>query len=100
MSKIDELITALNESKKESCAGKILKALAVVGIIAAIVGAAYAIYRYLSPEYLEDDDEFEDDFEDDFDDFFEDEDEYIEEEPAAEEKEEAPAEEAEEKPAE
>ena len=34
---------------------------------------AYAVYRYLKPDYLED---FEDDFDDDFDDdFFEDEDE-------------------------
>ena len=34
---------------------------------------AYAVYRYLTPDYLED---FEDDFDDDFDDdFFEDEEE-------------------------
>ena len=37
-----------------------------------VAAIAYAVYRYLTPDYLED---FEDDFDDDFeDDFFEDED--------------------------
>ena len=43
----------------------------VIGAVAAVAAIAYAVYRYLIPDYLED---FEDDFDDDFeDDFFEDE---------------------------
>ena len=39
--------------------------------VLAIIGAVAAVYRYMTPDYLED---FEDDFDDDFeDDFFEDE---------------------------
>ena len=37
-----------------------------------VAGIAYAVYRFVTPDYLED---FEDDFDDDFDDYFEDEDE-------------------------
>ncbi len=40
--------------------------------VAAVAGIAYAVYRFVTPDYLED---FEDDFDDDFDDYFEDEDE-------------------------
>ena len=44
---------------------------AVIGIIVAVAAAAYGIYRFFTPDYLDD---FEDDFEDGFeDDFFEDE---------------------------
>lgn len=47
--------------------------LAIVGGIAVIAGIAYAVYRYLTPDYI---DEFDDDFDDDFeDDFFDDEEE-------------------------
>jgi hypothetical protein len=57
----------------EKCCNVVLWILAIVGVIAAAAGIAYAIYRYLKPCYLED---FDDDFEDDFDDdFFEDEEE-------------------------
>ncbi|MBE5851494.1 MAG: hypothetical protein E7299_00835 [Lachnospiraceae bacterium] len=45
--------------------------LAIVGILAAIAGVAYALYRLTQQDCLED---FEEDFEDDFDDeYFEDE---------------------------
>lgn len=44
------------------------KFLAVVGALTIIAGIAYAIYRYFTPDYLED-------LEDDFDDYFEDDDE-------------------------
>ena len=50
--------------------------LAIVGFVAAVAGIAYAVYRYFTPDYLEDfededlddDDYFDDDdnFEDDF----------------------------------
>ncbi len=47
--------------------------LAIVGGIAVIAGIAYAVYRYLTPDYMDDfDDDFDDDLEDDF---FDDEDE-------------------------
>ena len=56
--------------------------LAIVGFVAAVAGIAYAVYRYFTPDYLEDfededydDDDFEDEDEDFEDDFFEEEDE-------------------------
>ena len=56
---------------EEKKCNKLLWALAIIGAIAAVAAIAYAVYRYLKPDYLED---FDDDFEDDFDDdFFEDE---------------------------
>lgn len=58
---------------------KIVKVtLVVVGVLAAIAGVAFAIYKFITPDY---DDEFDDDFddlfddEDDDDDLFEDDDE-------------------------
>ena len=45
----------------------------IVGAVIAVAGIAYAVYRFFTPDYLED---FDEDFDDDFDDdFFEDEDE-------------------------
>ena len=54
------------EDKKKSM---ILWGLAIVGAVAAVAAIAYAVYRFFTPDYLDD---FEDDFDDD--DFFEDED--------------------------
>ena len=59
--------------KHDECKIKktILWILAIVGAVAAIAGIEYAVYRFVTPKYLE---EFEEDFDDDFeDDFFEDE---------------------------
>lgn len=68
-SKINELLHKREEDeKKRNC---ILWVLAIIGAVAAVAGIAYAVYRFFTPDYLED---FEDDFDDDFDDdFFEDE---------------------------
>ena len=56
------------EEKKKNC---LVWILAIIGAVAAIAAIAYAVYRFFTPDYLED---FEDDFEDEFDDdFFEDE---------------------------
>lgn len=81
MSKLEELIESarINDfiSKKEDEKPKktILWILAVIGAVAAVAAIAYAVYRFFTPDYLED---FEDDFDDDFDDdFFDDEDEDI-----------------------
>ncbi len=59
------------EEKKKS--NPLVWILAVVGAITAIAAIAYAVYRYLTPDYLEDfeDEEFEDEDEDFDDDFFE-----------------------------
>ena len=68
MMKVNELL-GKKEEKKDS-GNTVLWILAIIGAIAAVAGIAYAVYRYLTPDYLED---FEDDFDDDFDDdFFED----------------------------
>ena len=69
-SRLNDLIHKREEDeKKKNC---ILWVLAIIGAVAAIAGIAYAVYRFFTPDYLED---FEDDFDDDFDDdFFEDED--------------------------
>lgn len=56
-----------DDEKKKNC---ILWILAIIGAVAAVAGIAYTVYRFFTPDYLED---FEDDFDDDFDDdFFED----------------------------
>lgn len=79
--KLDELITAFKtgeiigrkapepEKKKSNV---LLWILAIVGVIAAIAGIAYVVYRYFTPDYLED---FEDDFDDEFEEDGDDEDE-------------------------
>lgn len=63
--KINELIhkRELEEKNKNG----IMIALAIIGAVAAVAGIAYAVYKYFTPDYLDDfDDDFEDDFEDDF----------------------------------
>jgi hypothetical protein len=68
----DEFISRFcdkNVSKKnnEKKCNTLLWVLAIIGAVAAIAGIAYAVYRYMTPDYLDDfDDEFDDDFEDDF----------------------------------
>ena len=69
MNRVEDLLAALQRRDDERHKNTLLWILAVIGAIAAVAGIAYAVYRYLTPDYLED---FEDDFEDDFDDFFED----------------------------
>ena len=52
----------------------LVKFFAFIGVLATIAAVVYAVYKYLTPEYLEDvDDDEDDDFEDDFQDYFEDE---------------------------
>lgn len=84
MNRIEELIGAakLNELKlnellhkkdEEKPKNTILWVLAIVGAVAAVAAIAYGVYRFFTPDYLED---FEDDFDEDFDDdFFDDDDE-------------------------
>ena len=87
MKKLDELVEYLQEKnlickdcgqkKEEEKSNVIVWVLAVIGAVAAVAAIAYAVYKYMTPDYLED---FEDDFDDDFeDDFFEDEEDEAEE---------------------
>ena len=82
MKKLQDLMGKKEEKKEIS---PICWVIAAVLVIAAAGAIAYALYRYFTPDYLED---FEDDFEDDFDDDF-----FEEEEDDAEEKEETSGEE-------
>ena len=77
MNKFEDMIqeTRLYEmlKKHDECKVKktILWILAIVGAVAAVAGIAYAVYRFVTPKYLE---EFEEEFDEDFEDeFFEDE---------------------------
>ena len=78
MNKIEEMITEtklyemLKKRDQDKAKKTILCILAVVGGVVAIAWIAYVVYRFLSPDYLDD---FEEDLDDDFEeDFFEDED--------------------------
>lgn len=83
MGKLEELLSAarLNEvlqkqEEDKQCKNTILWILAIIGAVAAVAGIAYAVYKFFTPDYLED---FEDDFDDDFDDdFFDDEEDEVE----------------------
>ena len=68
MAKLNELLGKKEEKKNKS--NVLVWFFAIIGIVAAVCAIGYAVYRYLTPDYLED---FEEDFDDDFDDYFEDE---------------------------
>ena len=77
MNRVEEIMnsTRLNEflhrkEQEEKKKNNILWVFAIIGAVAAVAAIAYGVYRFFTPDYLED---FEDDFDDDFDDdFFED----------------------------
>ena len=78
MNKLEDLVSAaklndlLHKKEEEKAKNTVLWALAIIGAVAAVAAIAYGVYRFFTPDYLED---IEDDFDDDFDDdFFEDED--------------------------
>ena len=75
MKQIEDMITEtklyemLRKRDQDRVKKSLLCILAIVGAVVAVAGIAYAVYRFLTPDYLED---FEEDFDDDFeDDFFE-----------------------------
>jgi len=78
MNKIEDMITEtklyemLRKRDQDKVKKTILCILAIVVAVVAIAGIAYAVYRFLTPDYLED---FEEDFDDDFEDEFFEEDE-------------------------
>lgn len=66
---INDKVCKKEEPKEKT--NVLLWVLAIIGAVAAVAAIAYAVYRYLTPDYL---DVFEDEFEDDFDDIEDDED--------------------------
>ncbi len=68
--KLNELVKKEDEEPKKK--NPILVCLAVIGAIAAVAGIAFAVYKYFTPDYLEDFDD-DPDFDDDDDLFEEDE---------------------------
>lgn len=68
---LGELLHIKKEEEKKQNA--VMWIFIIVGAVVAVAGIAYAVYRFFTPDYLEDfDEDFDDDFEDDF---FDDEDE-------------------------
>lgn len=76
--KTNEMLSELlhlkrEEVKKVKKEDVLVWVLIVIGAVAAVAGIAYAVYRFFTPDYLE---EYDEDFDEDFDDdFFDDEDE-------------------------
>lgn len=69
MNRIEDIVTAIQKRDEERHKNTVLWVLAIIGAVTAIAGIAYAVYRYLTPDYLE---KYDDDFEDDLEDYFED----------------------------
>ena len=74
-SKIEDLINAAKFNEllhkkelEEKNKNTIIIVLAVIGAIAAVAGIAFAVYKYFTPDYLEDfdPDDYSDSFDDDF----------------------------------
>lgn len=77
--KIEELLEAIKlgdlirrKDPAEKRRHVIMCVLAIIGAVAAVAGIAYAVYRYMNPDYLEDFDDDFDDYEDDTEDDSED----------------------------
>ncbi len=63
MARLNELLGKKEDEHKEC--KTLVWVLAIIGAVAAVAGIAYAVYRFMHPDYLDDfEDEFEDDFED------------------------------------
>ena len=67
--KTNEMLSELLHIKKEEEKKQnvLMWVLIVVAAVAAVAGIAYAVYRFFTPDYLEDfDEDFDDDYDDDF----------------------------------
>lgn len=77
MNRVEELIAEtklknlLDKKEEDNKKDTIVWILAIIGLVAAVAAIAYGVYKFFTPDYLED---FEDDFDDDFDDYFSEED--------------------------
>lgn len=58
--RLSELLRKRDEEKPKNV---LVWVLAIVGAVAAVAGIAYAVYCFLTPDYLED---FDEDFDDDY----------------------------------
>lgn len=67
MVSVSKLTSILKKRDDERIKKTILWILAILGAAVAIAGIAYAVYRFVTPNYLKD---FEEDFDEDFDDDF------------------------------
>ncbi|MCI8771440.1 MAG: DUF4366 domain-containing protein [Lachnospiraceae bacterium] len=74
-SKVEELLNAAKVNEllhkkelEEKNKNTIVIALAIIGAVAAIAAIAFAVYKYLTPDYLDDfdSDDMYDNFDDDF----------------------------------
>ena len=57
-------VAVKEEEEAEKTFNVVLWILAIIGVVAAVAGICYAIYRYFTPDYLDD---FDDDFDEEFD---------------------------------
>ena len=57
-------VAVKEEEEEEKKFNVLLWVLAIIGVVAAVAGICYAIYRYFTPDYLDD---FDDDFAEEFD---------------------------------
>ena len=57
--KNNDVILVKSEPTEEKAKGVVFVILAIIGAVAAIAGIAYAVYSYLTPDFLDD---FDDDF--------------------------------------
>lgn len=64
---MEELVAAVNAVEEKKSRKTLYTVLAIIGGLVVIGAIAYAVYRLLTPEYLED---FEEDLDDEFDDEF------------------------------
>lgn len=72
--KLEELIATAHindllhqKKEEEKKANTFAFILAIIGVLAAIATIVFAVVKYVSPSYLDDDfDDFDDDFDDDF----------------------------------
>lgn len=71
-SKLSEILKRDEEEAEMKKKSPVFTILAVIGAITAVACIAFAVYKYFTPDYLDDFDDGEDDFDDD-DDLFEDE---------------------------
>lgn len=65
--KLNDLLHKKEVETAEKKSNTLIIALAVIGAIAAVAGIAYCVYRFMTPDYLDEfDDDFDDEFEEDF----------------------------------